>query len=207
MSRRGCATIRPDLPAGIEALFRGRFRRIPAMRYQSASEMLDDLSAALAALDAPLRALRASEPLYAIPAAVLLLLARASPFGSTSDPKNATGRVSRRSRKSPGCRARSKPLAAFRLLQEAQKYLPGDPQLGEARRRDLPTRFGAILAAGSFRGNQRLLVARRRLVSAGHHSSRATSESPQAICAGGFRNPGRSVHCRSRDGRYPWVCP
>ena len=45
--------IRPDLPADIEAIVSRALQKDPARRYQSAAEMVNDLSAALAALEAP----------------------------------------------------------------------------------------------------------------------------------------------------------
>ena len=49
--------IRPDLPADVEAIVSRALQKDPARRYQSAAEMVSDLSAALAALEGPPRAL------------------------------------------------------------------------------------------------------------------------------------------------------
>ena len=120
--------IRPDLPAGIEAIVSRALQKDPARRYQSAAEMVNDLSAALVALEAPpgRAALRA---VYAIPAAVLILLAAGVSvwFYQRSEKRHwareqAIPEIARLA-------SQTKPLAAFRLMQEAQKYLPGDPQL------------------------------------------------------------------------------
>jgi dienelactone hydrolase len=118
---------RPALPAGIEAIVSRALQKDPARRYQSAAEMGNDLTAALTALDTPRRAgLRA---VYAIPAAVLILLAAGASvwFYQRSEKRHwareqAIPEIGRLT-------SRTKPLAAFRLLREAQRYLPGDPQL------------------------------------------------------------------------------
>ena len=68
---------------------------------------------------------------YAIPAAVLILLAAGLSvwFYQRSEKRHwareqAIPEIGRLT-------DQNKPLAAFRLLQEAQKYLPGDPQLAQ----------------------------------------------------------------------------
>jgi serine/threonine protein kinase/dienelactone hydrolase len=123
----GLREIRPDLPAGIEAIVSRALQKDPARRYQSAAEMVSDLSAALEA--PPERVgLRA---VYAIPAAVLILLAAGVSvwFYQRSEKRHwareqAIPEIGRLTNQ-------NKPLAAFRLMQEAQKHLPGDPQLGQ----------------------------------------------------------------------------
>jgi len=122
--------IRPDLPAGIEAIVSRALQKDPARRYQSAEEMASDLTAAIKALESPPGrvGLRAA---YAIPALALVLLAAAVAvwFYQRSEKRHwareqaipEIGRLTNR----------NKPLAAFRLLREAQRYLPGDPQLAQ----------------------------------------------------------------------------
>jgi dienelactone hydrolase len=120
--------IRPDLPAEVEAIVSRALQKDPASRYQSAVEMAADLSKALAALEAPSPRVR-WRAVFAIPAAVLILLAAGLSVW-----------IYQRSEKRHWAREQAIPeigrlttqnkhLAAFRLLQEAQKYLPGDAQL------------------------------------------------------------------------------
>ncbi|MCU1238608.1 MAG: serine/threonine protein kinase [Candidatus Solibacter sp.] len=118
--------VRPE----IEAIVLRALQKDPPKRYQSAAEMVNDLSAALAVLDAPPErsALRA---VYAIPAAVLVLLAAGLSIWlyQRSEKRHwareqaipEIGRLTNHNR----------PLAALRLWQEAERYLPGDPQLAQ----------------------------------------------------------------------------
>jgi serine/threonine protein kinase/dienelactone hydrolase len=118
----------PQMPAGVEAIVSRALQKDPDRRYQSAAEMETDLAAALAALESP-PARSGFRTIYAIPAAVLILLAAGLSiwFYQRSEKRHwareqAIPEIGRLTNQ-------SKPLAAFRLLQEAQKYLPGDPQL------------------------------------------------------------------------------
>ena len=56
--------IRPDVPPQVEAIVSRSMEKDPAKRYQSAAEMEDDLSAALAALEAPPPAPARLRPAY-----------------------------------------------------------------------------------------------------------------------------------------------
>ncbi len=120
--------IRPDLPVEIEAITSRALQKDPAKRYQSAAEMVNDLSAALMALERPPERI-GFRSAYAIPAAILILLAA-----------GVSGWFYQRSEKRHWAREQAipeigrlknqnRPVAAFRLMQEAQKVLPGDPQL------------------------------------------------------------------------------
>src|ERR1035437_5942093 len=122
--------VRPGLPGEIEAIVSRVLQKDPAKRYQSAAEMVNDLSAALAALEAtPERV--ALRVVYVIPAAVVILLVAGASiwFYQRSEKRHwareqAMPEIARLT-------DRKKPLAAYRLLQEAQKYLPGDPQVAQ----------------------------------------------------------------------------
>ncbi len=122
--------IRPDLPAEIEVIVSRALQKDPARRYQSAAEMVNDLSAALAVLEAPPERVGV-RAVYAIPAAVLILLAAGLSvwFYQRSEKRHwareqAIPEIGRLTNQ-------NKSLRAFRLMQEAQKYLPGDPQLAQ----------------------------------------------------------------------------
>jgi len=120
---------RPGLPAEIDAIVSQALQKDPAKRYQSAAEMGNDLSAALTALEAPAGrvGLRA---VYIVPAVVLILLAAGISvwFYQRSEKRHwAREQMPEIVRLTN----QKKPLAAYRLLQEAQKYLPGDPQVAQ----------------------------------------------------------------------------
>ncbi len=119
---------RPDLPPEAEAVVSRALQKNPARRYQSATEMVNDLSVALALLETPSEraGLRA---VYAIPAALLILLAAGASIWFY---QRSAKRHWAREQAIPEIGRltdQTKPLAAFRLLREAQRYLPGDPQL------------------------------------------------------------------------------
>lgn len=122
--------IRPDLPAGIADIVSRALQKDPVRRYQSADEMVNDLSAVLKALDAPSES-GGFRAVYAIAGAAVVLLAVGASiwFYQRSEKRHwareqAIPEISRLTN-------RNKPLAAFRLLREAQTYLPGDPQLAQ----------------------------------------------------------------------------
>jgi len=124
--------IRPGLPAETEAIVSRALEKDPARRYQSAQQMASDLSAALLALET--RPGRGSRARYAIPAAILVVLAGALSiwFYQRSEKRHwareqAIPEIAR-------LKDQNKPLAAFHLMHEAEKYLPGDSQLAEIAR-------------------------------------------------------------------------
>ncbi len=126
----GLREVLPDLPAEVDAIVSRALQKDPARRYQSAAEMVNDLSASLASLEAPPER-SGLRTVYAVPAAVLVLLAAAASvwFYQRSEKRHWT-----RAQAIPEIgrlKDQNKPLAAFRLMQEAQRYLPGDPQLAQ----------------------------------------------------------------------------
>lgn len=122
--------VRPDVPSGIEAIVSRALQKDPARRYQSATEMVDDVSAALAALEAPPQRVRL-RAVYAVPAAILLLLVAGASvwFYQRSEKRHwareqAIPEIGR-------LMSQNRPVAAFRLMRDVQNYLPGDPQAAQ----------------------------------------------------------------------------
>ena len=123
--------IRPDLPLEIDAIVRRALKKDAPARYPSAAVMGDDLADALAALEmTPGRSgLRSA---YAIPAAVLIVLAAGLSFWFYQRSEKRHWAHEQPPKIGEFVRE-NKPLAAFRLLQKAQQYLPGDPELAQVR--------------------------------------------------------------------------
>jgi hypothetical protein len=120
--------VRADLPAEIDAIVARTLQKDPADRYQSAADMEKDLAAALTALEAPSRhaGLRA---VYAIPgAAFILLIAGASLWFYQRSERRHWARE-QAIPEIEKLKKQNRPLAAFRLMQEVGKVLPGDRQL------------------------------------------------------------------------------
>src|SRR5579872_304179 len=121
--------IRSDVPAEVEAIVARALRKPPQERYQTAAEMATDVAAALANIEAPAgkRGLRLA---YAIPSAALVLAAAALSvwFYQRSEKRHwaleQAPEIARLTKL-------NRPLAAFRLLRQAETYLPGDPQLSQ----------------------------------------------------------------------------
>ncbi|HEY3937795.1 MAG TPA: protein kinase [Bryobacteraceae bacterium] len=119
-----------EVPAGLNDLVVGLLERDPARRPQSASEVgraLSSLADRLAARPSTLvRALL--RPVYAIPAALLLLVLVA---GALRLYQHSEQQMWVREQAIPEIPrlAANQPLAAFLLLREAERIEPGDPQL------------------------------------------------------------------------------
>lgn len=127
---------RPDVPKGVQHIVSHALEKDASKRYQSALEMVKDLSSALSQISTPAmpqvrRQLRVSLAL-AIPAAILMLILI-----------SAGALFYRKSEKIDWAREQAIPqvaelqnkrqsLAAFLLQQEAQRYLPGDAHLRQA---------------------------------------------------------------------------
>jgi eukaryotic-like serine/threonine-protein kinase len=127
--------IRPDTPRDTEEIVSRAMEKSPGKRYQSAADMSRDLSAVLARLttpSAPGTEREVKVPRVLATAALLmfaLLIAGGAWFYHRSEKKQWA-----REQAIPQIaelKQQDKPLAAFRLLHEAQRYLPGDPQLAE----------------------------------------------------------------------------
>jgi serine/threonine protein kinase/formylglycine-generating enzyme required for sulfatase activity/dienelactone hydrolase len=127
--------LRADVPEDANHIISRALEKDVARRYQSAAEMSGELSAALARLSAPpLPAVEKGlklRPSYAISAVVLLAIIAVSGFW-----------LYRRSERRNWAREAALPeiselhskhqdLAAYLLLEKAEKYLPGDPQVAQ----------------------------------------------------------------------------
>jgi eukaryotic-like serine/threonine-protein kinase len=130
----------PDVPNEAERIVSHALEKDASQRYQSASEMARDLSDVLAQMRAPAppparRELKVSLA-YAVPTALLitLLLASGAWFYHRSERRHWA-----REEAIPEIatlKAADKSLAAFLLLNEAQRYLPGDSQLSQITEED-----------------------------------------------------------------------
>jgi formylglycine-generating enzyme required for sulfatase activity/dienelactone hydrolase/predicted Ser/Thr protein kinase len=127
--------LRPDVPPDVERIVSRALEKDRACRYQSAAEMVRDLSTVLQRLSSPV-AVRARRQLsvsmrHAVPAAVLLLgLVGAGGWYY----HRWTQRTWAREQAIPEIgrlQADRKALEAFLLLKQAEKYLPGDSQLAQ----------------------------------------------------------------------------
>src|SRR5262249_30388267 len=123
--------VRHDLPAEIERIVSRALETDLTKRYQTASEMLHDLSIALAGFDASARKPAGLRAAYTVPALVLLLLAAVISiwFYRRSEElhwarEGAIPEIARLTHE-------DRPVAAFLVVQKAQRYLPGDPQLAQ----------------------------------------------------------------------------
>jgi dienelactone hydrolase len=122
--------VRPDLPAQAAAIVSRAMEKDAGKRYQSAAEMEKDLSAALAALEAPPLARARLRPAY-MAAAALLLAAAAASFWFY---QRSQRRLWAREKAIPEIarlKDQQKPVAAGLLLAQARKVLDDDPQLAQ----------------------------------------------------------------------------
>jgi dienelactone hydrolase/predicted Ser/Thr protein kinase len=127
--------LRPDTPQEAEQIVTRALEKDSTKRYQSASEMAHDLSAAIVRLSAPAvapapRELRVSLK-YVIPAALLILASAAAAgwFYHRSEQRRwaqdvAIPQISK-------LEDDRQALAAFLVLQKAERYLPGDARLAQ----------------------------------------------------------------------------
>ena len=124
--------VRDGLPAEVESIVSRALQKDPLKRYQFASEMGRDLSVALAALEAPPAPRTRWRPLY-VTVVILLLLGVGV---STWLYQQSQRRLWARERAIPEIlrlQDQKKPLAAYLLMQEAEKVLPDESRLAELR--------------------------------------------------------------------------
>ncbi len=128
-------TVRPGLPAELSRILQRCLEKNRERRYPSGAELRDDLAAVQARLAIPPAGLSAMlhQPRYAIAAGVVIL-AIAGGAGwyawRTSRAQWARNEVL------PAASRAIQQLhmhAAWRLLREAERYIPDDPQLGQMR--------------------------------------------------------------------------
>jgi serine/threonine protein kinase/dienelactone hydrolase len=125
--------LRTDAPEDVDRIVSRALEKDVASRYQFASEMARDLSAALAKLSAPLpppasRELRVSRTYAVIATLLIVFLAAAALWLYHRSEKRRWAREEA----IPAItklESEDKTLDAFLLLKEAEQYLPGDPQL------------------------------------------------------------------------------
>jgi dienelactone hydrolase/predicted Ser/Thr protein kinase len=127
--------LRPDVPPEVQRIVSRALEKDRTRRYQSAAEMVRDLSHVLERLSAPVamparRKLRISRA-YAIAATVALVgvVGAGGWFYHRSSQRawareQAIPEIAR-------LQTDRKALAAFLLLKQAERYLPGDPQLAQ----------------------------------------------------------------------------
>ncbi len=120
--------VQPGVSSEVAAIVSRALQKDPQKRYQSTADMVHAISAALAAVDSP-PARAVGRPRYLIPAAILLVLAG---FAAAWYYQRSERRHWAREQAIPEIAAlakNDKPVAAVKLFYQAQKYLPGDPQL------------------------------------------------------------------------------
>jgi serine/threonine protein kinase len=127
--------VRPGLPAELSRILQRCLEKNREMRYRSGAELRDDLAAVQARLTTPPTGLRAllHQPRLAVPA-VVVILAIAGAIGwfgwRTSRARWARNEVL------PAASRSMQQLhmhGAWRLLREAERYIPDDPQLRQMR--------------------------------------------------------------------------
>lgn len=124
--------IRPDAPQATEKIVSRALQKDAAKRYQSAAEMSQDLSAVRARLisSSATPELRVSLK-YAIPAALLFIIVVAGAAWFYRRSERIHWVREQAVPKMTALRAADQPLAAFLLLQQAERYLPGDSQIAQ----------------------------------------------------------------------------
>ncbi len=123
----------PGIPASVERIVARALKKDPDSRYQSAAEVIRDTSLLLAELSGtgaaekttPKRQFRAA----AMAALIALLVASAAGFWIYHRASKKQWARDEAPEQIRSLLAARKPLAAFLVLNDAERYLPGDPQL------------------------------------------------------------------------------
>jgi eukaryotic-like serine/threonine-protein kinase len=134
---------RRDIPPQVSSMVSHALEKDVSKRYQSASEISRDSSAILAELSAPALPPAARSPgfapRYVAPAALLILLfAAAAAWLYWRSEKRHWAREEAIPQIAK-LKAEEKSLAAFLLLEEAERYLPGNPQIAQLAAEDATT--------------------------------------------------------------------
>ncbi len=131
-------TVRSDVPAALERILTRSLEKNREQRFPAAREMWKDLAACqaeLAGAAAAGRKLRLRQPRLAFPAAALLLAALAA--GGWWWARTSRVRWARTVALPQIAQffEKNRFFDAFRLMRQAQQYIPGDPQLEQFQRR------------------------------------------------------------------------
>ncbi len=121
--------VRPDLPPGIDLIVTRALEKDPAKRYQSAGDLVQDLSAAVTALDESAQRPTRLRPAYAIAGLALILLAAGASFWFYQRSEKRHWAREKGIPQIARLTSEKKPVAAYLLAREVEKYLPGDPQI------------------------------------------------------------------------------
>jgi eukaryotic-like serine/threonine-protein kinase len=125
--------LRPDVPPRCEQIVAHALEKNPDRRYQSATEVIRDVSELLSGLSATsidrAKPAKPAKRLFIVAAAVSLLLAIIAGLCLYYRSSRKEWAREEAIPQAKSLLARSKPLAAFALLGKAEEYLPSDPQL------------------------------------------------------------------------------
>ncbi len=124
---------RPEVPSGLASIVMRALAKQPDDRYQSAAAMQRELSSVLAGLDAPAVAPRAALRTWLV-AGVVVLIATLVIGGFLVQRSERRHWAREQAIPEAARTALDRPLAAFLLLQRAQKYLPADSQVTDLLR-------------------------------------------------------------------------
>ena len=121
----------PGVPEAVDGIVQRALQKDLTKRYASAAEMAADLSAALSELESPISKLVGLRPAYAIAASVVVLLAAGVSFWLFQRSEKRHWAREQAIPEIGRLKEKNQPVAAFKLMREAQKHLPGDAELGQ----------------------------------------------------------------------------